>query len=151
VEPLEIYVVRGTATALKQFHAEVARDWQGGQFLPSLSSGIEYRYWAYPSRTAPQARVFIFGTMNNGVRLDFEEYQETTYYPRERVLLNSIASRCRLESASLLIEPDRTVVMTAGVTPDSARAACVRRELAKSQMPDISIRFEAAKKPGERG
>ena len=147
---LDIYVVRGGSDALKQFKAEMARGWTGGKFLDHLSSGTEHRYWAYPTRTAPEAREFIFGSLSHGVQLDFEEYQERTYYPKERALLDAIASQCRVKSDSFFIEPDLTLVL-ANVAADSTSADCVRSELSMTQIREMTIRFAAEKKPGERG
>ena len=131
-DPLDIYVVRGDAAQLQRFDSEIAKGWLGGKFLGRLSTKSEYRYWAYSSRTASQARVFMFGSMNYGLRLDFEAYQERTYYPAERALLDEIALRCRLKSNALFIEPDRTVLVNPQAA-DKEVTDCVTTELKKAK------------------
>ena len=151
-EPLEIYVVRGEMARLESFRADVGSVWQGGKLLEPLSSGTEHRYWAFPTRTAREARHFIFGSLNHGVQLDFEVYQEQAYYPKERAALNEVVSRCSLAFDPFFIEPDRTLVLEEERAVKSQAAGCVRAELEKTEVRQhMHIRFVTKEKDGERG
>jgi hypothetical protein len=150
-EPLDIYVVRGETARLERFKSEVASEWRGGKFLEPLSSGTEHRYWAFPTRTAPEARQFIFGSMSHGVQLDFEAYQEQTYFPKERAALNVAVSRCRLASDPFFIEPDRTLVVEEEISTNSRGASCIRAELNKADVRhEMIVRYVTKPKRGER-
>ena len=146
---LDIYVVRGAADQLEQFQAEIGKGWQGGEFLQRLSSRIEYRYWAYPTRSAPQAREFMFGSMDYGLRLDFETYDDAKYYPNERVQLNAIASRCGLKSDPFFIEPDRTLIVN-DRDLGTQGSSCVRTELNKGGM-GMPVKYAVPEDASERG
>lgn len=133
-EPLGIYVVRGSAAQLEQFHAEIAKDWKGGEFLGRLSSKTEYRYWAYPTRTAREARTFMFGSMEHGLRFDIEEYEEATYYAKEHALLNEIVSSCQITSDPFEILPNRILRLRADAALRSEQAKCVSAHLKKTDL-----------------
>jgi hypothetical protein len=149
-DPLDIYVVRGDSGQLERFQSEVGKGWHGGKLLDRLSSKTEYRYWAYPTRTAPEARIFMFGSMSFGLQLDFETFQETTYYPAERAALDGIASRCGLKSDPFFIEPDRTLLVD---LPNAEKevTACITIELNKAKVDtDMPIKFVSGS-ASERG
>jgi hypothetical protein len=140
-DPLDIYVVRGDAGQLERFQSEIGKGWRGGKLLDRLSSKTEYRYWAYPRRTAPEARIFMFGSMNFGLRLGFEAYQETTYYPAERAVLDGIVSRCGLKSDPFFIEPDR-ILLVESQDPKKEVTDCITTELTKAKVGnDMPIKF----------
>jgi hypothetical protein len=65
-----IYIVRGTADQLSRFQNDVGSRWEGGKLLTKDDAQGVYRYWAYPNRTAPQAREFMFGALMSGLMLD---------------------------------------------------------------------------------
>jgi len=151
-DSLDIYVVRGDAAELARFQSEVGKDWLGGKFLEPLSSKTEYRYWAFPTRTAPQARTFIFGTMNHGLRLGFETYKEATYYPKERAQLDDIISRCRLKSDPFFIEPDHIMLVKLQTQKGSEASDCIRGELDRSKLEqEMPIKFIGTEDSSERG
>lgn len=142
---LGIYVVRGDAAQLKRFHSEIGEGWLGGEFLERLSTNIEYRYWAYPTRAARDARTFMFGSIDHQLRFDIEEYDEATSYPSERALLNEIVSRCRLKSDPFFVEPDRTLVVKPHAGGD-----CVTSQLKRTFVDDgMPIEF-LSKPPSDR-
>jgi hypothetical protein len=151
-DPLDMYVVRGETASLERFKAELTREWRGGKFLERLSSGTEHRYWAFPTRTAPEARQFIFGSINHGVQLKFEAYDEQAYYPKERAALDAVIPRCSLASDPFFIEPDRTLVVEEESSTTARVAACIRTELDKADVRrGMLIRFVSKQKRGERG
>jgi hypothetical protein len=149
-DSLDIYVVRGEPAQLDRFHSEIGKGWQGGKFLEPLSSKTEYRYWAFSTRTAGQARIFMFGSMNYGLRLGFETYQQATYYPTERTLLDGIVSQCRLKSNPFFIQPDRTVLLDEQKEKESSAADCIRKELNKANI-GMPIKLLGDEGPSERG
>ncbi len=150
-DPLDIFVVRGGTAELERFHAEVGKGWRGGKFLDRLSSKTEFRYWAYPSRSASEARTFIFGSLSFGVRLDVEAYDEATYYPKERALLDGVVSRCRLKSDPFFIEPDRPLIMENGSAQREGQD-CARSELKKTILGrELPVRSPSVEQQTERG
>lgn len=138
-ETLELYVVRGDAAALASFHKEIGKDWAGGEFLEGLSSRTEYRYWAYSTRAARDARTFMFGSINHQLRLGFEPYTQATFYPKERAALDEVRERCKLAPDPFFIEPNRTVVVDPG-----RQTQCVTAELKKLRF-GINLKFRNAK------
>jgi hypothetical protein len=132
-ETFDIYVIRGSTENLKRFHAEVGQDWTGGTFLRRLSTSKEYRYWAYPTREAREARVFIFGLMNSGLEFDIEPYNQWAAYPSERKLLDEIILRCGTKSDPFLIQPDRTLAVRLAPRETFEIAECVLNEANKAE------------------
>ena len=49
--------------------------------------------------------------MNFPLRFDIETYDEATYYPKERKLLNEIAGNCGATRDLFLVQPDRTLLL----------------------------------------
>ena len=109
VDPLEIYVLKGDAARLNRFQSEIGKGWSGGEFLARLSTKTEYRYWAYPTREAREARTFMFGSMTYGLALEFEPYDEAKAYPSERAVLDGITSQCGARPNPFSIKPNRTL------------------------------------------
>ncbi|MFL6729688.1 MAG: hypothetical protein ACJ8D6_11875 [Sphingomicrobium sp.] len=146
---MDIYVVRGDAGQLERFAADVGKGWQGGEYLERLSSRIEYRYWAYPTRSAPQAREFMFASMNYGLRFEIEDYDDAIYYPNERTRLNAVASRCAITLDTFFIEPNRTLIVSqTGLGTKGSN--CIRTELNKASM-GMPIKYRSNENPSERG
>lgn len=131
-EAFDIYVIRGSAENLKRFQSEVGQVWTGGTFLRRLSTNREYRYWAYPTRQAREARLFIFGLMNSGLQLDIEPYNQWAAYPSERKLLDEIVARCRTKSDPFLIQPDRTLIVRLAPQDKFEIAECILTEANKA-------------------
>ena len=147
-EPHGIYVVRGSADQLEKFHAEIGKAWRGGEFLDRLSSKTEFRYWAYPTRTAREARTFIFGSMQHGLQLDIKEYDEAAHYPKERGLLRQVASRCKIASDTFEILPNGKLRLQTGPELRPKQKQCVSDGLKST---DLLIDSSRSSLRGERG
>jgi hypothetical protein len=134
-EPLGLYVVRGSAAQLERFNAKM-KDWKGGEFLERLSSKTEYRYWAYPMRTAGEARIFMFGAMAHGLRFDIEEFDETVFYPKERASLDEFVATCRVKDP-FRIQPNRTLLIAAEPGTSFEDVDCILGELKKAHFENV--------------
>jgi hypothetical protein len=149
-QPFDIYVVRGTAENLKRFQSDVGDGWKGGELLNRLSSEREYRYWAYPTREAREARVFMFGSLNYNLQFDIEPYDQSKAYPLERKLLDGIVARCVSKSDPFLIQPDRTLAVKLAPGEKFEIAECILTEVNKTDFGDeMPIGFLGNEVPAE--
>lgn len=149
-ETFDIYLIRGTTENLKRFQSEVGQGWTGGTFLRRLSTNREYRYWAYPTREAREARVFIFGLLNSGLQFEIEPYNQWAVYPSERKLLDDIVARCGTKSDPFLIMPDRTLAVRLAPREKFEIAECILTEANKADFGEkMPIGFLGNEAPSE--
>ena len=133
-----IYIVRGTSDELSQFEAEIGSHWAGGKLLTKEDGS--YRYWAYPDRTAPQAREFMFGAMQSGLYLDIIAYDERLPFRSERSALDDIATSCGLIHDPFFITPVGELKVSFDPTEPRQGVRCATEKLERTSLPKVAKR-----------
>ena len=129
-----IYTVRGTAEQLAHFQADVGSSWKGGTLL-TKDDGL-YRYWAFPDRTAPQAREFMFAAMRSGLFLDIIAYDERISFRAERTSLDQLAVSCGFASDPFFITPAGELKITFDAA-DAGAIRCANDKLHASELRNM--------------
>jgi hypothetical protein len=133
-----IYVVQGAPDQLSRFEQDVGSRWKGGKLLKREDG--TYYYWAFPDRTAPQARELMLGAITSGLLLDIREYDQSDWFAAARSTLDTIAISCGLQRDPFFISPAGELQMSfQGGTPGPA-IDCARQKLKGAELPDISKR-----------
>ena len=135
-----IYIVRGTADQLSRFQNDVGSRWAGGKLLTKDDAKGLYRYWAYPNRTAPQAREFMFGALMSGLMLDMIAYDERLPFRAERSALDEVAIGCGLTRDPFFITPDGELQVGFGPAEKPAAVTCVKEKLGRTTLPNVKMR-----------
>ncbi|XUU60295.1 hypothetical protein ACRAQ6_12095 [Erythrobacter sp. HA6-11] len=104
-----VYVLTGDTEILSSFHEEIGANWEGGTFLRSYENTGEYHYLAYAWRTAPQARMFMMPAMFAGLELEFRAYDDATYFPELRSIIDQELVKCGVKVDPMLILSSDTV------------------------------------------
>ena len=140
VEQEDIYEVTGQPAALAALRQTLDNDWDGGKFLSTSGDGTSALYWAYSWRTAPQARVFIFSTLNQNLAFDAKSYREVEFFPKERSQLDQITGDCGGSTSSIFILPDRSIHLNAGAGPKlhGCVTAALKRAGLELSIPDVA-------------
>jgi hypothetical protein len=135
-----IYVVRGGADQLVRFENDVGLGWKGGRLLKKENG--TYYYWAYPDRTAPQARELMFGAMASGLTLDVQDYDQNSWFPAARTTLDNIAISCGFRKDPFFVTPagDLQVVFDGHGSPKAIE--CARQKVKIVKLPSISKRSQ---------
>ena len=133
-----IYIVRGTADQLSRFETEIGSQWKGGRLLTKDEAQGIYRYWAYPSRTAPQAREFMFGALMSGLNLDMIEYDERLPFRSERTSLDDIANSCGLTRDPFFITPVGELQVSFDPAEKKEAVACAQDKLHRTALPNVA-------------
>ncbi len=135
-----IYIVHGTRDQLARFDTDIAARWMGGKLLAKDNDQGAYSYWAFPDRTAPQAREFMFGAMSAGLALDILEYDERKSFPAERSTLDEIAISCGFRHDPFFVTPVGELKVTFSAVDGEQLANCVTRKLKTARLPKIKKR-----------
>ena len=135
-----IYIVRGTAAQLTRFQADMASNWKGGRLLTKDDAQGLYRYWAYPGRTASQAREFMFGAMQSGLFLDIVAYDERLPFRGERTALDQIAVGCGLTHDPFFITPVGELEINFDIAEQPKAVTCATQKLKRASLPNVAKR-----------
>jgi len=135
-----IYLVRGTADQLSRFQNEIGLRWQGGKLVGKDEAQGVYRYWAYPDRTAPQAREFMFGAMRLGLFLDILAYDERLQFRGERATLDEIATGCGLTHDPFFITPSGELEVSFDAAEAPRAVSCATQKLENASLPIVAKR-----------
>ncbi|MFL6760638.1 hypothetical protein [Sphingomonas sp.] len=132
-----IYIVRGTVDQLTRFQTDIASHWDGGRLLTKDDAEGLYRYWAYPDRTAPQAREFMFGAMRSGLFLDIIAYDERLPFRGERSALDAIATGCGLIHDPFFITPMGELKVSFDTAEPPQAVSCATKKLKRASLPNV--------------
>jgi hypothetical protein len=131
-----IYIVRGSIEKLTQFQNRIGSHWRGGRLLTEDKADGLYRYWAYPDRTAGQAREFMFSALMSGLFLDIVPYDERLPFRVERSALDDIAISCGLAHDPFFITPVGELKVSFANTEPPQAVTCARQKLKRSTLPN---------------
>jgi len=132
-----IYLVHGTGDQLSRFQADVGSHWEGGRLLSKDDPQGLYRYWAYPDRSAPQAREFMFGAMTSGLFLDIISYDERLSFRAARSALDEIAAACGFARDPFFITPVGELRVSFDAKEPSRAVNCATNKLKRTTLPNV--------------